>query len=578
MMSKDSKRIRLRVLLVAVFFNLFFIAIGLKAAYLQLYKGPWLSEMAADQYEHSIKTSGQRGTIYDRNLTEMAVSIKVTSIAAYPNQITNRADVAQRLAGVLGLDRRSLERNLASKRSFIWVKRQATPREVERTKRLKLAGVGFVPEYNRFYPNKTLAAQVIGFTGIDGDGLEGIEYSYDSYLKGSEVQLTLLRDALGQQFVAPGEATPDFDGKNVILTIDRTIQYISEKALEDAVQRYAAKSGIAIVMAPNSGAVLAMAHYPFFNPNAFKDFNRNNWRNRAITDPVEPGSTMKIFSAVAAVESGGSSPNTIFFCENGAYRIGGRVIHDLGSYGWLSLQQIIKYSSNIGAIKISEMLGPERLYNTLHDFGFGTKTGIDCPGETTGSMNHYSQWKPIDTGVIAFGHGIAVSPIQLITAVSAIANKGRLMRPHLVQAISDQNGRVEYTFEPNKVRQAVTEEAAATVSGIMETVISRGGTGTRAALEGYSVCGKTGTAQKINEEGAYSEDAFIASFVGYAPANDPSISVLVIINEPQTEYYGGIVAAPVFRSIAQQTLNYLNIPPETKAQQLAVSRVKGGKS
>jgi cell division protein FtsI (penicillin-binding protein 3) len=577
-MSNDLKKIRLRVLLAAMIFSLFYLAIGFKAAYLQLHKGPWLSKMAADQYEHSVKASGKRGTIYDRNRTEMAVSIQVTSIAAYPEKIEQPVAAAKRLAGILGVNRRDLLRKLASNRSFVWIKRQATPREVERIKALELEGVGFVPEYNRFYPNKTLAAQVIGFTGIDGNGLEGIEYSYDSFLKGTEVQRTLMRDALGQRFVAPDEKTPDFNGQNIVLTLDRTIQFISEKALEETVERTAARSGIAIVMDPETGAILAMAHYPFFNPNAFRDFSRDHWRNRAITDPIEPGSTMKIFSATAAIESTGSSPNTIFYCENGSYRIGGKVIRDLGSYGWLSLQQIIKYSSNIGAIKISEMLGPQRLYDTLRSFGFGTKTGIDCPGETTGSLSHFNQWTPIDTGAIAFGHGIAASPLQIITAVSAIANGGALMKPYLVQAVIDQNGRVRHTFDPIKIRQVVSTRSAATISKIMETVISQGGTGTRAALDGYSVCGKTGTAQKLSQDGSYSNDRYIASFVGYTPVSKPVISVLVIINEPQKEYYGGIVAAPVFRTIAQQTMNYLDVPPENRINQLAVSRRKEGKS
>ena len=308
MTPTKEKYIKFRILLVAVAFSLLFTVIGLKAAYLQIYQGTWLSQLAADQYEKSLKLSGKRGAIYDRNLTEMAVSIQVTSIAAYPEQIKNRKAAARAMAKALKMNHRALRKKLASHKSFVWIKRQATPREVETVKRLKLEGIGFIPEYNRFYPNKTLAAQAIGFTGIDSNGLEGVEYYYDSYLKGEKGNFTQLRDALGHRFVSAGEKLPDYSGSNIKLTVDRTVQYIAERALEETVTKFSANSGIAIVMVPRSGAILAMAHYPLFNPNVFRGFNSNDWRNRAITDPFEPGSTMKIFSAAAAIESGGSSP------------------------------------------------------------------------------------------------------------------------------------------------------------------------------------------------------------------------------------------------------------------------------
>jgi len=319
-------------------------------------------------------------------------------------------------------------------------------------------------------------------------------------------------------------------------------------------------------MEPSTGAVLAMAHDPQFNPNAFHRFEQSQWRNRAITDPLEPGSTLKIFNAAGAIEAGGSSPNTIFFCENGAYRIGRKIVHDADKHGWLSLQQIIKYSSNIGAIKITEMLGAELMYRTLRDFGFGERTGLDCPGETAGSLSHFQQWTPMDTAAISFGHGIAASPIQLITALSAIANGGLLMRPYLVKAVVGPDGTPVHEFQPRRVRQVVSEQTAATISNIMKTVITEGGTGTRAALNGYSVCGKTGTAQKINTDGTYADDRYLSSFVGYVPASRPAVSILVIIDEPQEDYYGGTVAAPAFRRIAQETLNYLNVPPDGKGR------------
>jgi cell division protein FtsI (penicillin-binding protein 3) len=575
MSRTESQKIRRRSLLVAFLFSAFLAVIGGKAAHIQIFQHTRLSQMAADQYVNPVTTRGKRGTIYDRRMSELALSVKSTSIAAHPPKIDDPARTAASLSKVLKMDRRQLTKQLKLHSAFVWVKRQATPLEVEKIRELALQGVGFVPEYTRFYPSKTLAAQVIGFAGIDGNGLEGLEYYYDRYLKGGESRIVALRDARGNRIRPADEPISVSDGRNLVLTIDRTIQFIAEKTLAETVSRYRAASGIAIVMDPTTGAVLAMAHDPLFNPNAFGEFKRERWRNRAITDPIEPGSTLKIFNAAAAIEAGGSSPNTIFFCENGAYRIGRNVVNDTTQHGWLSLQQIIKYSSNIGAIKISEMLGPELLHKTLGDFGFGKRTGLDCPGETAGSLSHYTDWTPMDTAAVSFGHGIAASPIQLITAFSALANGGVLMKPYLVQAVVDADGKTVHAFQPRQVRQVVSRQTAATLSNILKTVITEGGTGTLASVNGYSVCGKTGTAQKINDDGTYADDRYIASFVGYTPAAKPALSILVIIDEPQGEYYGGTVAAPAFRRIAEETLNYLNVPPDGN-RQLAVARRNGG--
>ncbi|UCD32627.1 MAG: penicillin-binding protein 2, partial [Desulfobacterales bacterium] len=311
----------------------------------------------------------------------MAVSIDVTSIAAKPQLIKNTKVAAKSLAKALTINRNILARKLSSNKQFVWIKRKVSPKKEDVVRNLKIAGLDFIPEHKRFYPNKTLAAQIIGFTGMDDQGLEGVEFYYNNYLSGTVAKFSVLRDALGRVFNSENMTVLDSSGKNLVLTIDSTIQFIAEKALEEAVKNFLAKSGIAIVMVPNTGAVLALAHYPFFNPNAFNDFSQELWRNRILTDSFEPGSTMKIFSAAAAIESGTSSPNSIFYCENGAYRIGRQVIRDTHEYGWLSLQQIIKYSSNIGTVKFSTITGPEFLYKTLRNFGFGSKTGIDSSGE-----------------------------------------------------------------------------------------------------------------------------------------------------------------------------------------------------
>jgi len=571
MKPDEKKYIKSRTIVVGLIFSLLFTTISAQAVYLQVFCGSRLSRKAAHQYEKSLKTSGKRGIIYDTNMVEMAVSIDITSIAAHPLQITDKQTAAASLAKTLKMDREMLQRKLSSKKKFVWIKRRVTPKEARAAQDLKITGLDFIPEHKRFYPNTTLAAQLLGFTDIDDNGIEGLEFYYDNYLKGATGNFTVLKDALGRRFDAADPMHSKHSGNNIILTIDRSIQYITEKTLEETVTKYAAKSGMAIVIVPKTGALLALAHYPFFNPNAFTNFTRELWRNRSITDPFEPGSTMKIFSAAAAIESGSSAPNSIFFCENGAYQIGKDVVHDTHSYGWLSLQQIIKLSSNIGAVKLSEVTGPESLYKTLRKFGFGTKTGIECPGESIGSLAPYKRWAKIDTGTIAFGQGISVSALQLTTAAAAIANDGVLMKPYVVQAVTDPNGRLIESFGPQKARRVISPATAGTINRIMRTVTAAGGTGVKAALEGYTVCGKTGTAQKIDEKGQYGEGKYTASFLGFAPAERPAVAVLVVIDEPTKEHYGGIVAAPAFRKIVHKALNNLNIPPNKETDRLFVS-------
>ena len=567
-----DKYTKLRVFLVGFVFIVLFAVIGAKAFHLQVYRSPWLAQKASRQYEQSLTASGKRGTVYDRNLREMAVTVDVASIAARPSEIKNLQSTSKALAKALKMDYRQIKQSLKSKSPFVWIKRQASPKETEAVNGLELAGIEFVPERCRFYPNKTLASQALGFTGLDGYGLEGIEFAYDRYLRGSDNNLTVFKDALGKVFDEKQKNDARIDGHNIILTIDRTVQYIAENALAEAVKEYSAKSGIAIVMEPQTGAILAMAQAPFFNPNAYTDFNKALWRNRAITDPFEPGSTMKIFSAAAAIESGNVRASDIFFCENGTYKIGKNVVHDIKKFGWLSLQQIVKYSSNIGAVKISEKLGPEKLYGMFRKFGFGDKTGIDSPGETAGSLSYYKNWTSVDSASIAFGYGISVSAIQLIAAVSAIANDGILMKPYLVQAITDDSGQPLKQFQPQMVRRVIKDQTAQTIKAIMKTVITTGGTGTNAALENYTVCGKTGTTRKLDENGTYSNNKHIASFVGFTPAEKPQLAILVVIDEPQGQYYGGTVSAPVFRKIARETLNYLNITPESTTKSFATFR------
>jgi cell division protein FtsI (penicillin-binding protein 3) len=546
-------------------------AISVQAVRLHVFKGAWLSERAAREYERAMVVQGKRGAIFDRNGSPLAVSIESASIAAYPRLIADRQEAAGHLARVMGEPEQKIYAKLNPKRSFVWLRRQAIPSQVEEVRALGMRGIDFITEHRRFYPNKTLAAQLLGFSGIDGHGLEGLEFHFEEDLKGREEKITVLEDALGRRFEGAGK-TPLTEGNNVVLTIDRTIQHIAQRALEDAVTTYEGQSGIAIVMVPATGEVLALAHYPFFNPNSYRDFGRALWRNRAVTDPFEPGSTMKMFSAAAAIDTEICRSDTIFFCENGEYRIGKNVVHDTKSHGWLSLQQIIKYSSNIGSVKMAEKLGARQLYEYLRGFGFGRRSGIACPGETSGSLSSFKRWSAIDTGAISFGQGVSVSAIQLAAAASAIANDGLLMKPLLVREITDRKGGTLKKFSPEAVRRVVSASTAKTVRRILKTVITDGGTGVNAALEGYSVGGKTGTAQKIDESGTYAKGRYLSSFVGFAPADHPELTIVVLVDEPENQNYGGIVAAPAFRRIALETLSYLNIPPGTDADRLRVSR------
>lgn len=561
-MTTETEKIKKRELIVGVVFSLILMIIAGRAVHLHVIKSKWLSAKAEAQYKKFLFTSGKRGTIYDINNQELAVSLDVMSIGAFPRKIKNTSSASKKLAKVLDLKSRDIYKKLNSGKSFVWIKRKIPPSDVNSVKELEIKGLEFVPEHNRFYPNKSLAAQILGFTGTDEKGLEGIEYQYNKELAATSDKLIVTKDALGRQFSTTGSNITGFSGNNLTLTIDKRIQFIAEGALKEASEEFDAKYGTAIVMNPKSGALMAVAHYPEFNPNTFGNYSRDLWRNRSVTDPFEPGSTLKVFLAAAAIESNICTPNSIFYCENGTYQIGRNKVNDTHPYQWLSLQQIIKFSSNIGAVKVSEITGKKLLYKTLTDFGFGKKTGIDCPGETPGILLNYNRWSSIDTGAISFGQGISVSSVQLLAAISAIANGGTMVRPHIVKSVTSPDSTLIREFKNPRSRRVISTETAAQVKRIMATVVTDGGTGVNAALNKYTVCGKTGTAQKTNEAGQYSKENYTASFVGFAPQNKPEVAVLVILDEPSINHYGGTVAAPAFRKIVHETLNYMNVPPE----------------
>lgn len=535
--------------------------ISLRVFCLQIVQSDELKSLVRGQYQTSVTLAPWRGTIYDRNGSELAVSVEVESLYARPRLIDNHRVVAERLAPILGVPPREIENLLQSPKPFVWLQRKLSPSQAEAIRELKIEGIDFLKESQRFYPNMELAGQVIGFAGLDTQGLEGIEREYDRILRGTPRKIYVDRDARGGRVFVEGIQNPDqTQGYDVVLTIDKNIQYIVERELEAAVAMGQAKGGVAVVMDPFTGDVLAAATVPRFNPNRYADFPPDTWRNRTVTDVFEPGSTFKSFLVAAALEERVVRPNDQFFCENGAYRIANKVIHDVHAYGWLDVASIIKHSSNIGASKIGQQLGREQLYKYVKRFGFTQPTGIQFPGEQPGFIPGLSSCSEHTQSTISFGHSITVTPLQLVTAYSAIANGGLLMRPNLVKRIVDATGMTVQEIAPLVRCRVVSEETAATMRSILQQVVAPGGTGTRAAVPGFAVAGKTGTSQKL-DQGEYSRSKVVASFAGFVPADDPRITVLVMIDEPQKMKYGGEIAAPAFSKMAQAILNYLNIAP-----------------
>ena len=562
MKPNNTQNIATRIQFLTFFFCLLFAIIGLKAFHLQVFECKKLSDRAQREYERPIVSAGKRGVIYDRNLNELAVSIHASSIAAMPSRIENLKKTTKQLAKILSLNEKELYQRLSKNTRFTWIKRQVAPQRVAAISALDLKGIEIVPEFSRFYPHKTLAAQILGFAGIDSKGLEGIELYYNQEIQGVAQEYKIMKDALGRGFDREAWAEEPPKANNLVLTVDRTIQFIADEAVKEATLKHEAKAGMAVVMAPHTGEILAIAHYPDFNPNAFTKYKSDAWRNRAVADAFEPGSTMKIFLAAAALESGYCSPKSIFYCENGKYRVGTNVVHDTHSYDWMSIQEIVKHSSNIGAVKIAEMTGKKSLYTSLKAFGFGEKTGVDLPGETPGYLSNYKRWRPIDVGNIAFGQGLSVTAMQVLRAVCAIANGGTLVKPYIAKSLIDASGNIIRDLTPEKGRSVISRNTAIAVGEMMHMVVLEGGTGTNAALNHYKVCGKTGTAQKF-VNGTYGTGAFVASFVGFAPQDNPAVAAIVIIDEPhQKAHYGGTVAAPAFKKIVYESLNYMAIRPD----------------
>jgi cell division protein FtsI (penicillin-binding protein 3) len=553
---------------VAFLFGLVFVLTVGRAFYLQVLQKDHLVKLAEKQHQRIVALTPGRGAIYDQHNAPLAVSIEMDSCYAETRNLESLPDAAAKLAPLLGYGVAELQAKLKASRNFVWLSRRMSPEMAKKVRDLDLDGIGFVKESKRFYPNSEVAAHVVGFTGTDPGGLEGIEKKYDATILGNTGFLVTERDALGRDIDLKkgSEGKSGTKGSNVVLTLDKNVQYIAEKELALAVQKNGAKGGIAIVMEPDTGRVLAMANYPTFNPNSYFKYGPGALRNRAISDSFEPGSTFKILLVATALEDHVIRPGDSFNCENGSYSYSGRTIHDTHHYGNLSVPDILKFSSNIGAAKIGSRLGSERLYAGLTGFGIGEKSDIDLPGEAGGTLRQQAKWYGIDLATISFGQGVTATALQIATAVSAVANGGNLMKPYLVDRITDDNGAVLKQFVPQVRRRVISAKTAKLVSGMLEGVVNEGGTGTNAAVDGYRVAGKTGTAQKVDPATrGYSAKKRTASFVGFVPLDKPRLTIFVVVDEPTTSPYGGVVAAPAFSAIAQQTLCYLKVPVERSA-------------
>lgn len=571
-----ERRSLLRIYVLVGVFALALGALTVRLFDIQILQHQLLAGLAERQYQKSVDLRGKRGTIYDRRMRELALSIDRESIYLNPNEVAKNPEALYYLARVLALKDATIQEKMHSDRQFVWLKRQAPPEESAALRSLGLKGVGFVTESQRFYPKRALAGQVIGFVGTDEAGLEGIEHGYEGTLAGEALRVVLDRDARGRSIALRSETLAQLpQGQDLVLTLDERIQFIAERELRAQVRRTGARGGVVVVMDPFTGEILALANESVFDPAHFREASPKIWRERAITDTFEPGSTLKALLTAAALEERLVRPDDMFFGEQGSIQVANAVIRDHEKFAWLTFREVIEKSSNVGAIKIGQRLGKERYYDYLVRFGVGSQTGVDFPGEASGVLRPPQQWSEVSLASLSIGQELALTPLQLVTAFSALANGGILVRPHLVKAVLS-HGEVVRETAPVHVRRVISEPTARQVTNILQGVVVRG-TGKEASVEGYAVAGKTGTAQKFDAAaGRYASQKTLASFVGYLPAERPRVTILVSLDEPQGEMaWGGVAAAPVFSAIARPVMRLLRVPPD--GSQSRVAEVAGAR-
>lgn len=556
-----------RALFVAAFIVFWVLVISVRLVYLQVSQHEKLGDRARSQQQQSIETDAERGLLLDRHEREFARSVQTESIFIDAASLENAGDIdctATRLAGVLQVKKDELSKRLEEAKiknsRFLWIARRLTTEQASAIRGFGLPGVNFRLEPKRFYPNGSVAAHVLGFVGIDGAGLGGVEQFYNEKISGAPGKLFIEKDSEGNSYESL--EVPGTPGQTMVLTLDHSIQYRAEQALMAAVTNSRAKSGTAIVLDPRNGEILALANAPTFDPNKpgeAKPEARANW---ALQNIYEPGSTFKIISFSAAIEKGLAKPDDRIDCQMGAITVAGRLVHDHHAFGSLTITEALAKSSNVAAIKLGIRVGDPGMYEYMTRFGFGSRTGIELPGETAGLLRPVSRWQPSSIGSIAIGQEVGVTPLQMVAAFAALANDGVRVAPHLVREIRTATGATIYRANPEQ-RRVVKAETAQALRQMLESV-TLNGTAKLAQLNGYSAAGKTGTAQKIDPKTkTYSRTKHVASFVGFAPVENPAIVIIVVIDEPGGAYHGGDVAAPVFRTIAEQILPDLGVAPDT---------------
>ncbi|MDQ5986275.1 MAG: Stage V sporulation protein D [Syntrophus sp. SKADARSKE-3] len=585
-MPHESKKwLSFRIVTLMGLFLVLFLALITRAFQLQVLSGEALKNMASRQHTRTLQIEPERGVIFDRNGEKLAASMQADSVFADPSKIRDTKNTVEKISAVLNLDRSAVMKKISASKNFCWLARRIPPEQAAKLEGLNIDGVFLIKEPKRFYPNGELAGHLIGFVGLDSVGLEGLELKYDDYLRGTAEKVFWTRDAKGKRLyprVEPAAATNSRVSYNLILTIDSRIQHLVETQLKEAVKDKGAKGGYAVVMDPKTGEILALANEPSFDPNFLNDAAKG--KNKVITDFYDPGSIFKPFLVAAALEEKVVKETDKFYCENGNYAIADRVIHEAQRkrHGTLTVREILKYSSNIGSVKIQERLGKERFYQYITKFGFGSKTGIDLPGESHGLLRSYTNWTRVDAATIAFGQGISVTGIQLVTALSTIANDGVMMKPFIIKGIVDKQGQVMKEYRPEVVRKVVSPATAKRLTGILTAVVGdEDGTGKRARIDNVNVAGKTGTSQKFDHaRHVYSSERVRTAFMGFFPAEAPQMVMIVVLDEPQRDKWGGVASAPVFKKIGEQILTCVktnireNVCPIPKDAAPAVEKLR----
>ena len=544
-----------------------------------------LSKRAAQQYRSNKILNPQRGVIWDRNMKEMATNVDTYSLYAVPKKVKDTRSFSRSVSPLVKVSYKELNRTLLKKkkRGFIWVDRKMEPEAVRNVRKLLeepgYEALGLMTEAKRFYPKGKTASHILGFNDIDNRGISGLELYYNEFLKGKGKKVSVSTDARGNSL--SGNFKDNVSGNNLLLTIDEGIQHIVERELTNAIDKWKAKAAVAIMMDPSTGEILAMSNRPTYDPNISvkapssrnkAKFNKywGERRNRAITDIFEPGSTLKSVLAAAAVEERVVKLNDMFDVSKGYIVVGGKRVKDAHKIEEdLNFAEVIQRSSNVGSVMIAFRLGEEKYNEYLEKFGFGEKTGIDFPGEARGLLRDTDEWSGTSLAALSIGQEIGTTPLQIVRAYAAIANGGLLMKPYVVSDIISPSGDVIKRVTPKVERRVVSRKTAETVKDILKTVVEEGGTATQAYIKGNLVAGKTGTAQIFDhKKGRYSRSKYVSSFVGFVPADDPKLALIVVVYEPQKQIYGGVVAAPVFKNIVEHTFAYLNVPMERDANKI----------